>query len=115
MSIKRFICSALAVALIAGAITTSFSTSAEAGRRGHAAGAAAAAGVIGLAAGAIIAGAAAQPRVYYAPAPRRHVVPAGRYQPWTPAWYRYCHRRYRSFNPNTGYFLAYSGQYRFCM
>ncbi|MXN63488.1 hypothetical protein GR183_01100 [Stappia sp. GBMRC 2046] len=73
-------------------------------------GAAAAAGIIGLATGAIIAGSLAQPR-YVAPAP---VYRRGAYAPWTPEWYSYCSSRYRSFNPDTGYFLAYSGQYRFC-
>ncbi|WP_338048973.1 BA14K family protein [Rhodoligotrophos defluvii] len=38
----------------------------------------------------------------------------GRFEPWTPAWYRYCQQRYRSFNPQTGYFRTGSGQYRFC-
>ena len=31
-------------------------------------------------------------------------------QPWTPAWYQYCSSKYRSFNPQTGYFTAYSGR-----
>lgn len=35
-------------------------------------------------------------------------------EPWTPAWYDYCHSKYRSFDPRTGMFLAYSGEYRFC-
>ena len=52
----------------------------------------------------------APPPAYYpAPAPVVTYRPA----PWTPAWYNYCHSKYRSFNPNTGYFLAYSGQYKF--
>ena len=42
-------------------------------------------------------------RVYYA-----------RPRPWTAAWYDYCSARYRSFNPNTGYYRTYSGRYRFC-
>ncbi len=49
-------------------------------------------------------------RYYYQPAPRRYYAPAA----WTPAWYRYCSRKYRSFNPNTGYYRPYSGGYRFC-
>ncbi|WP_346910570.1 BA14K family protein [uncultured Roseibium sp.] len=40
--------------------------------------------------------------VYYRPAP------------WTPQWYRYCSSKYRSFNPNTGYFVTYSGHRKFC-
>ncbi|WP_248304474.1 BA14K family protein [Breoghania sp. L-A4] len=38
----------------------------------------------------------------------------GRPRPWTPAWYDYCRAKYRSFNPRTGYYLAYSGRYRMC-
>ncbi|TYC51361.1 BA14K family protein [Rhodobacterales bacterium] len=34
--------------------------------------------------------------------------------PFTPAWYAYCSRKFKSFNPNTGTYLAYSGKYRFC-
>lgn len=75
------------------------------------AGAAVAAGIIGLAAGAILGSALSKPqqREYIDPP-----VPAGGYEPWSPAWYRYCRAKYRSFNPDTGYYLAYSGQYRFC-
>ena len=75
------------------------------------AGAAVAAGIIGLAAGAILGSALSKPqqREYIDPP-----VPAGGYEPWSPAWYRYCRAKYRSFNPETGYYLAYSGQYRFC-
>ncbi len=35
-------------------------------------------------------------------------------KPWTPEWYDYCSAKYRSFNPETGYYLSYSGVYRFC-
>jgi hypothetical protein len=35
-------------------------------------------------------------------------------EPWTDAWYDYCYSKYRSFNPQTGMFLAYSGEYRLC-
>ncbi|WP_208986148.1 BA14K family protein [Labrenzia sp. OB1] len=34
--------------------------------------------------------------------------------PFTPAWTVYCARKFKSFNPNTGTYLAYSGKYRFC-
>jgi len=37
-----------------------------------------------------------------------------RYEPWSDAWYDDCFRRYRSFNPDTGYFLSYGGRYVFC-
>ncbi len=50
------------------------------------------------------------PRRYYAPPPRRYYAPAA----WSPEWYNYCSSKYRSFNPNTGYYLSYSGRYRFC-
>ncbi len=45
-----------------------------------------------------------QQRVYYRYRPR----------PWTPEWYDYCMSKYRSFNPETGYYRTYSGRYRFC-
>ena len=35
-------------------------------------------------------------------------------RPWTPEWYDYCMSKYRSFNPETGYYRTYSGRYRFC-
>lgn len=38
----------------------------------------------------------------------------GRYRAWSPEWYAYCSRKYRSFNPRTGYFLGYDGKYHFC-
>ncbi len=49
---------------------------------------------------------------------RRHYRPSRVYynhpRPWTAAWYDYCSARYRSFNPDTGYYRTYSGRYRFC-
>lgn len=76
------------------------------------------AGVVGFVAGAIVGSAvtqAHQPRVVHVQ-PRAVVVHSsgGAYAPWTPAWYSSCSQRYRSFNPSTGYYLAYSGQYHFC-
>lgn len=38
----------------------------------------------------------------------------GGLEPWTPEWYDYCGRKYRSFNPKTGYYTTYSGKKRFC-
>ena len=90
-----------------------------------------AAGAIGLAAGALIGGALAQPRepdviyrdyddrpVYRAALVRvyREVRPVyyGSAQPWSRAWYRYCADRYRSFNPETGTFRGYDGRAYFC-
>lgn len=34
--------------------------------------------------------------------------------PWTPGWYLYCKTKYKSFNPATGKYLGYNGQYYFC-
>ncbi|CAN7340020.1 BA14K family protein [Phyllobacterium sp. LjRoot231] len=88
-----------------------------------------AAGAIGLAAGALLGGALAQPRepdviyrdyddgydqrpvrVYREVAPRYY----GAAQPWSPGWYRYCANRYRSFDPETGTFRGYDGREYFC-
>ncbi|WP_170984474.1 BA14K family protein [Rhodoligotrophos defluvii] len=38
----------------------------------------------------------------------------GGLRPWSPAWYRYCSSRYRSFDPSTGYFRTHSGRLKFC-
>lgn len=35
-------------------------------------------------------------------------------RPWTEEWYDYCAAKYRSFNPETGRYLSYSGKYRQC-
>ena len=85
-------------------------------------GAAVAAGIIGLAAGAILLGATSQPS-YAGPPAQPHYPPppypgpaAGPvgFQPWSPAWYRYCSQKYRSFNPATGTYMTYRGVERFC-
>jgi hypothetical protein len=34
--------------------------------------------------------------------------------PGSAAWIDYCSSKYRSFNPATGMYLAYSGQWRTC-
>jgi len=94
-----------------------------------------AAGVLGLAVGALAAGAAnaaSQPRYYepvdpyyepdyveprYSYARRPAPIYAGRYdalEPWSPEWYRYCSDRYRSFNPRSGTFTGYDGMQHFC-
>lgn len=96
-----------------------------------------AAGVLGLAVGALAAGAATASPRYYEPAPRyyepdyvyveprysyRRVRPArvyvddyaGGLEPWTPEWYRYCENRYRSFDPRSGTFIGYDGVQHFC-
>lgn len=91
-----------------------------------------AAGVLGLAAGAIIAGALSQPRPSYgqpiynappqtnfypaAPAPRNYKRSnKGSYQPWTREWYNWCSKRYRSFNAQSGTYRGYDGQDHFCV
>ncbi len=110
--LKKIALTTLAVVVVgtsAMAVTTQ-TADAKHGRNG----AFAAGAVIGLATGAII-GSHAHRR-YYAPPPR-YVAPAPVYYrpaPWSPEWYQYCSSKYRSFNPNTGYFLSYSGKYRFC-
>ncbi len=38
----------------------------------------------------------------------------GRPAAGTPEWYDYCASKYRSFNPDTGYYRTYSGKYRRC-
>ncbi|MTI19242.1 BA14K family protein [Rhodobacteraceae bacterium RKSG542] len=50
---------------------------------------------------------------YYAPPPPPPVYRGG-LRPWSPEWYRYCSAKYRSFNPRTGTYTAYSGKTRFC-
>ncbi|MCF7672317.1 BA14K family protein [Bacillus subtilis] len=95
-----------------------------------------AAGVLGLAAGAIIAGAMSQPQpqpvyrepIYNAPPPPpRNYYPAqpargnygnnygGSYQPWTREWYNWCAQKYRSFNAQTGTFRGYDSRDHFCV
>lgn len=89
-----------------------------------------AAGIVGLAVGAIAAGVLSQSqrseRVYIDP-PRTAPVPRYRYdsyprastyygapEPWSRAWYRACDDRYRSFDPRTGTFMGYDGRRHFC-
>ncbi len=90
----------------------------------------AAAGILGLAAGALIVGLAAQPAYrepVYSPRPqpdRGYPVVYDGYaqgdygvtlEPWTADWYDYCSDRYRSFKPRTGTFTGYDGQQHFCV
>lgn len=102
--------------------------------RGHDRGDAVAAGVLGLAAGALIAGALSNPQPSYDPGyddydryPRPRPAPVRRYyveprvaynegyaEPWTRGWYEYCSDRYRSFNSRTGTFTGYDGEQHFC-
>lgn len=87
-----------------------------------------AAGVLGLAAGALAVGLTSRPEpVYYDP-PYREPRPvrvyrervyvdeyAGGFEPWSAAWYDYCSDRYRSFDPRSGTFVGYDGQEHFCV
>ena len=122
---------ATALALTVGAL--SFATSAEAGHRHHRHrdhGNAAALGLFGFAAGAVLGSALSQPRygpppayyyepqpVYVAPPPviyRPAPVYSAQVTPWSPEWYAYCEDRYVSFDSRTGYFYGYDGGYHFC-
>jgi hypothetical protein len=122
MRFTRSIAAGLTLAIVA----VSFAGTAEARHRHrhhHHHGDAAAAGIFGFAAGALLSGAFAQPRyryydepIYVAPPPVIYQPGPVYYraQPWTPEWYESCDRRYQSFNPNTGYFLGFDGDYHFC-
>ncbi|MDH6234366.1 hypothetical protein M2281_004984 [Mesorhizobium soli] len=96
-----------------------------------------AAGVLGLAVGALAVGAAnaaSEPRYYepvdpYYEPDYAYEEPSYRYvrrpapvyarnygtiEPWSPAWYRYCENRYRSFNSRSGTFTGNDGLQHFC-
>lgn len=52
---------------------------------------------------------------YRAPAPAHRGGGGGRFDPWSPAWYNDCARRYNSFNANDGTWQPYgNGPRRFC-
>ena len=68
---------------------------------------------LGLGAAALLGGAFIANNNRYYERPRRRVR-YGRYQPWSDAWYDDCFRRYRSFNPDTGYYKSYRRGYVFC-
>ncbi len=132
------------LSLAVAATTFAAVSTADAGHRHrHRNSDAIAAGVVGLAAGAIVGGLLASPprseRVYidppyrpaqpdyyavpnrtYYPAPARTYYPSrpayygGGMEPWTGEWYRYCSSRYRSFDARTGTFMGYDGRRHFC-
>ena len=87
---------------------------------GHSGGDALAAGIAGLAVGAIVGGVLSQPTharpVYVAPRTYYRPAPVYRYslEPWSPEWYRACSIRYRSFDPRSGTYLGYDGYRHFC-
>lgn len=72
-----------------------------------------AAAAVGLATGAVIGAAAAQPeRVYVAP--DSDVPPAAGYAPFSPGYMEHCSSKYRSFDPQTGTYLGYDGYRHYC-
>ncbi|MET3559691.1 hypothetical protein ABID39_000368 [Bartonella japonica] len=84
-----------------------------------------AAGILGLAAAAILVNVfkkREQPQVVYQQIPKDQVIyevqSTTTYQqlqkPWTHGWLQYCKKRYRSFNPQTGTFRGYDGLDHFC-
>lgn len=96
--------------------------------RHHRTGDAVAAGILGLAAGAVVGSILSQPQpvytqpvptyspppqIYY-PTPQPYAPRYQGYEPWSAGWYNYCSERYRSFNPNTGTYRGYDGQDHFC-
>lgn len=87
-----------------------------------------AAGLAGLAVGAIVGGVLSQPRypsrVYIDPPAPRYYRPAPVYrgpvtyyapEPWSREWYRACSIRYRSFDAGSGTFMGYDGRRHFCV
>lgn len=38
----------------------------------------------------------------------------GDLEPWSKAWFAYCTDKYRSFDPRTGRYLGYDGDFHFC-
>ncbi len=78
----------------------------------------AAAGILGLAAGALVVGLASQPEPVYRRPARVYVddyAYAGGLEPWSSEWYDYCSDRYRSFSPRSGTFIGYDGEEHFCV
>lgn len=103
------------------ACLVSLAGTAEAGHRG---GDAAALGIFGFAAGAIVGNALSGPRVYYAPPPPPpvYVTPAPVYvapvyaapPAWSPDWYAYCSTVHVNFDGRTGTYLGPDGYRYFC-
>jgi hypothetical protein len=81
-------------------------------------------GLAGFAVGTIFGNATAQPRYYRAPRvyyvePPPPIVyePVAVYYappPWTPEWYSYCARKYRSFDARSGTFVGFDGYRHLC-
>ena len=58
-------------------------------------------------------GLTARPRIV-APRAVSPTLPVATPPAWTASWYAYCAERYRSFDAETGTYLALSGRRRFC-
>lgn len=71
-----------------------------------------AAGIAGLATGAIIGGLLSQGGSYGAPV--TSAPPAGGYAPFSAGYVSYCSSKFRSFDARTGTFLGYDGRRHFC-
>ncbi len=137
---NKFIKAAVLSVAAAAIVIPTFGT-AQAGHRHRNNDDAWVAGAVGLAAGALIGSAIAsppppryygergyidpepdyyeprpvyRPRPVYPPVYRPVAVETYGLEPWTPAWYRYCSQRYRSFNPDSGTFVGYDGRSHFC-
>lgn len=105
MASRKIIAGAAAIAFAASVLATA---TADARNRS---GAIAAGALLGIAAGAVIAGAASAappppPPVYYAPAPA--------YGPPPGDVHAYCFSKYRSYDPSTGTYMGYDGYRRPC-
>jgi hypothetical protein len=115
---------AQSVAAASIAVAMAFGSPAYAGD-GH--GDAVVAGAAGFALGTLFGTSAARPRyypgtVYVEPAPV-YVAPPVVYEvapvryapaPWTPDWYAYCARRYRTFDAESGTFIGHDGRPYLC-
>jgi hypothetical protein len=92
--------------------------------KAEAGGDAAALGIFGFAAGAIVGNALAGPRVYYAPPPPPpvyyapapvYVAPVYAAPPaWSPDWYAYCSSVHVSFDSRSGTYVGVDGYRYFC-
>ena len=137
---NRFLKTSILSAAVAATTLTALPAANAGGRHGwhhgHSNGDMVAAGILGLAVGAVAAGALSQPRgpiydgpaydpyiddQYYPPAPVRSreyrgvEYNYGGLEPWSREWYRYCRSRCRSFDPSSGTFVGYDGREHFCV
>jgi len=68
---------------------------------------------LGIVAGALALGVIANSQRTYDVQP--HVSHSSGMAPWSPGWYRYCDKKYRSFNASTGTYRGYDGRDHFCV